>query len=175
MLWRRVGNQASEIANMVAPDIRRYINSELFSAEGGSSPFRPNSPLMGLAQSVTRCSKKETAKELQNDIDNLCIAHSKRAAASVKILPPMHWALLWSLVVVFLTLYLVFEGPEAVNSMGSMANGERLIFSLLAGLGSSLILVVQDLSKPVEGTYSLFGPLEERLKYLTNALQVPQR
>lgn len=76
---------------------------------------------------------------------------------------------------IFLALYLLFEGPEAASSVGNLVTAQRLIFALLAGLGSSMILVVQDLSKPVEGTYSLFGPLEERLKYLTNDLQASQR
>ncbi|CAD7698795.1 unnamed protein product [Ostreobium quekettii] len=168
IFWRQIEDKAPGISQGVAQKMRAYINGELCATTGNNSPFRPDSPIIGIVALLSTL-PKDPASELRQGLNNLSVAHTKRAAAAVAVLPLMHWVMLWALVLTFLGSYLIFETPESVVP-GDMVSSQRLIFALLSGLSSSIVLIVQDLSKPVEGTYSLVRPLGQRLKYLRDEL-----
>ncbi|CAD7698587.1 unnamed protein product [Ostreobium quekettii] len=167
-LWNRAKVQLPEALDEVAANLREYIEDEIYMTDRNVSPFYEGSPLLGLSMLLGKCQKKgKDVEGLLNMVETLSDAQNKRAAASVKILPPMHWVILWALVFASLVSTLVFE-PSAA---GDVMNGQRTVFAMLAGLASSIVLIIQDLTKPVEGSYSLLGSIKQRMDYLAQELR----
>ena len=78
---------------------------------------------------------------------------------------------LWSLVIAVLVSTLAFEAPPTSEAL----TAQRVAFSVFSGLASSIVLINQDLSRPVEGSYSIFGSITQRLEYLSVDLRRPKK
>ena len=65
-----------------------------------------------------------------------CHVQSTRQASACRLLPPVHWALLYSIGTLFVSTFILFE------TGGSFSNeGRHILFTVLCGLMSFVLVV----------------------------------
>lgn len=78
--------------------------------------------------------------EILQASQRLAHAQSERQATACRLLPPVHWALLYTIGSLFVSTFILFE------TGGSFSNeGRHILFTVLCGL-MSFVLVVSPLS-----------------------------
>ncbi len=66
----------------------------------------------------------------------MCCAQSARQATACRLLPPVHWALLYTIGALFVSTFILFE------TGGSFSNeGRHILFTVLCGLMSFVLVV----------------------------------
>lgn len=165
-LWRQAQIKAPDVVDEVAANLRTYICEEIYMTDKNRSPFYEESPILALSQIFTNRNRGSNSG-LSDMLQTLIQAQNQREAATVRILPTMHWVVLWSLVLAVLLSTLAFE----TAATGDAIIAQRVAFSVFSGLASSIVLINQDLSKPIEGSYSIFGRIKQRLEYLVEDLR----
>lgn len=166
-LWRQAQIKAPDVVDEVAMNLRTYICEEIYMTDKNRSPFYEESPILALSQIFTNRKRGGSNSGLSDMLQTLIQAQNQREAATVRILPTMHWIVLWSLVLAVLLSTLAFE----TAATGEAIVAQRVAFSVFSGLASSIVLINQDLSKPIEGSYSIFGCIKQRLEYLVEDLR----
>ncbi|GMH40907.1 hypothetical protein BSKO_08811 [Bryopsis sp. KO-2023] len=169
LFWYRCKKLDIGLEKNLRHAVRRYIETEIFFTEDKMSPFQEGSPLLEMYDVVE--AKLQNGLEtafIMKSLDSLGTAQSRRSGAATKVLPYIHWALLWAIVGVFVFTFLTFE---PFTSIDSVSDARNVIFAILCGISSTLVLAVQDLSRPIEGMYSLRREVKGRLGYLKAELK----
>lgn len=167
-----------ESVNTLGPDardilaqIRIYIDTEIYHPENQSPPLGD-----GYALSIIR-SKARNYRRAGTDVGDilhasqrLAHAQSERQATACRLLPPVHWALLYTIGALFVSTFILFE------TGGSFSNeGRHILFTVLCGLMSFVLVALRDLADPAEGVYNATALLETRLSYVCNMLDKYQK
>lgn len=167
-----------ESVNTLGPDardilaqIRVYIDTEIYSPENQSPPLGD-----GYALSIIR-SKARNYRRAGTDVgeilqasQRLAHAQSERQATACRLLPPVHWALLYTIGSLFVSTFILFE------TGGSFSNeGRHILFTVLCGLMSFVLVALRDLADPAEGVYNATALLETRLSYVKMMLDKYQK
>eukprot|EP01025_Chloroclados_australasicus_P023987 TRINITY_DN2415_c0_g2_i1.p2 TRINITY_DN2415_c0_g2~~TRINITY_DN2415_c0_g2_i1.p2 ORF type:complete len:174 (-),score=23.92 TRINITY_DN2415_c0_g2_i1:1806-2288(-) len=76
----------------------------------------------------------------------------------------IHWVMLYALGFMFISTFLIFE--TGINNPKEV----KYIFSILCGVCTSVILVLQDLGDPMGGMYTFRDNLEGRLQFVCKQL-----
>lgn len=167
-----------ESVNTLGPDardilaqIRVYIDTEIYCPENQSPPLGD-----GYALSIIR-SKARNYRRAGTDVgeilqasQRLAHAQSDRQATACRLLPPVHWALLYTIGSLFVSTFILFE------TGGSFSNeGRHILFTVLCGLMSFVLVALRDLADPAEGVYNATALLETRLSYVKMMLDKYQK
>ena len=147
-----------------------------------------------LMQQYHSCRRAGTdVGEILQASQRLAHAQSERQATACRLLPPVHWALLYTIGSLFVSTFILFE------TGGSFSNeGRHILFTVLCGLMSfvlcvrflhnvclllisdedfliSVLQALRDLADPAEGVYNATALLEERLSYVKVMLDKYQK
>jgi hypothetical protein len=158
-------------ARDILAQIRTYIEIEIQSPENQSPPLGEGLPLALIRNKARNYRRAGTdVGEILQASQRLAHAQSTRQATACKLLPPVHWALLYSIGTLFVVTFILFE------TGGSFSNeGRHILFTVLCGLMSFVLTALRDLADPAEGVYNATALLDERLSYITNMLDKYQK
>lgn len=132
---------------------RQYVDQEIGNVAEICSPFQRSSALNRLLQKTSQWQKDGVhTAGIVTLIKELMSCQSSRSAASVHILSPVHWIMMWTIGVFFVANFIIFETGTPGTS--SVLVEDRIIFAVLCGLSTSVLLVLHDLSDAENGTYS---------------------
>ncbi|KAK9835192.1 hypothetical protein WJX81_004896 [Elliptochloris bilobata] len=162
-----------ESVNTLGPDardilaqIRLYIEQEIFVPENQSPPLGEGHALAAIRAKARNYRRAGTdVGEILQASQRLAHAQSERQATACRLLPPVHWALLYTVGSLFVATFILFE------TGGSFSNeGRHILFTVLCGVMSFVIMLLRDLADPAEGIYNATSLLGERLSYITTML-----
>ncbi|KAK9864900.1 hypothetical protein WJX84_009860 [Apatococcus fuscideae] len=163
-----------EAVHVLGPDardilaqIQLYIEEEIYLPENQSPPLGEGFPLTAIRSKARNYRRAGTdVGEILQATQRLAHAQSERQATACRLLPPMHWALLYTIGSLFVSTFILFE------TGGSFSNeGRHILFTVLCGLMSFVLCALRDLADPVEGVYNATALLETRLAYLNSVLE----
>eukprot|EP01023_Acetabularia_acetabulum_P048210 TRINITY_DN5091_c0_g3_i1.p1 TRINITY_DN5091_c0_g3~~TRINITY_DN5091_c0_g3_i1.p1 ORF type:complete len:374 (-),score=55.34 TRINITY_DN5091_c0_g3_i1:411-1532(-) len=142
-----------------------YLEEELYGEKNVDSPFTQKSPLVRiLGQLAELRGRNVEVKSMVVEVEEIAKAQSKRLAVSAQILPQIHWVTLYALAFLFISTFLIFE--TGINNPKEV----KIIFSILCGVCTSVLLVLQDLADPLGGMYTFRDNLENRLQFVSRQL-----
>eukprot|EP01026_Neomeris_dumetosa_P014954 TRINITY_DN15573_c0_g2_i8.p1 TRINITY_DN15573_c0_g2~~TRINITY_DN15573_c0_g2_i8.p1 ORF type:complete len:274 (-),score=29.31 TRINITY_DN15573_c0_g2_i8:241-1062(-) len=142
-----------------------YLDDVLFGLKKIDSPFDRQSPLIRILKMLAELrQQKIEVKSMVVAVEEISRAQSRRLAASAQILPQIHWVMLYAIGFLFVSTFLIFE--TGVNNPREV----KYIFTILCGICTSVILVLQDLADPLGGMYTFRDNLEDRLQFVSRQL-----
>ena len=147
-------------------DCRRYIDDEI-QARDIDSPFRVDGAIMGLFNALlTLREEGKGINKMIASVEMLAHANSRRGALASALLPPLHWVMLASLVLLLLSAFLLFDSDFS-NPVGE----NRIIFAVLS---ATLLSILQArLSLPSAHTQCMrFDAVDCSLEAVSVSLQV---
>ncbi|KAL0018809.1 hypothetical protein WJX79_009039 [Trebouxia sp. C0005] len=167
-----------ESVNTLGPDardilaqVRLYIEEEIYAPENQSPPLGEGFALAAIRSKARNYRRAGTdVGEILQASQRLAHAQSERQATACRLLPPVHWALLYTIGALFVSTFILFE------TGGSFSNeGRHILFTVLCGLMSFVLCALRDLADPAEGVYNATALLDERLKYIIGMLDKYQK
>lgn len=162
-----------EAVNTLGPDardiltqVRVYIDQEMYQPENQSPPLGEGHALAAIRAKARNYRRAGTdVGEILQASQRLAHAQSARQATACRLLPPVHWALLYTIGALFVSTFILFE------TGGSFSNeGRHILFTVLCGLMSFVLVALRDLADPQEGVYNATALLAERLSYIVSML-----
>eukprot|EP01025_Chloroclados_australasicus_P016862 TRINITY_DN18615_c0_g1_i2.p1 TRINITY_DN18615_c0_g1~~TRINITY_DN18615_c0_g1_i2.p1 ORF type:complete len:406 (-),score=35.47 TRINITY_DN18615_c0_g1_i2:122-1339(-) len=145
--------------------IKAYLDEELFEKTNVDSPFSTNAPLVNILNLLTSLRQKDVeVKSMVAAVEEVARCQSKRLAESAQILPQIHWVMLYGLAFLFISTFLIFE--TGINNPKEV----KYIFTILCGICTSVLLVLQDLADPLGGMYTFLDHLQNRLTFVSQQL-----
>ena len=120
---------------------RLYIEEEIYAPENQSPPLGEGFALAAIRSKARNYRRAGTdVGEILQASQRLAHAQSERQATACRLLPPVHWALLYTIGALFVSTFILFE------TGGSFSNeGRHILFTVLCGL-MSFVLCVSSLS-----------------------------
>ncbi|KAL3142388.1 hypothetical protein ABBQ38_002723 [Trebouxia sp. C0009 RCD-2024] len=167
-----------ESVNTLGPDardilaqVRLYIEEEIYAPENQAPPLGEGFALAAIRSKARNYRRAGTdVGEILQASQRLAHAQSERQATACRLLPPVHWALLYTIGALFVSTFILFE------TGGSFSNeGRHILFTVLCGLMSFVLCALRDLADPAEGVYNATALLDERLKYIIGMLDKYQK
>lgn len=145
----------------VIKHVRRYVEHEI-QARNIDSPFRVEGAIVGLFEAlITLKQENKRISRMLSAVEMLAQANSRRGALAAALLPPLHWVLLASLCGMLLIAFILFDSDFPNNVAEN-----RMIFTVLSATLVSILQVLQDISAPDDGLYSVRDAMENRLTYV---------
>lgn len=170
LFWYRCKQRKIGLEKELKRSVRRYIDFEILFTEDKASPFQQGSALVEMFDVIDAKSLSGLdMSEIKATLEKLGLAQSNRSGATTRVLPYVHWAMLWGIAATFVLAFLTFEPFTSIDEVSGPRNAS---FAILCGMIFSLVLIVQDLSMPIQGIYSFRKEVKERLGYLRNELQL---
>jgi hypothetical protein len=116
---------------------RLYIDQEIYKPENQSPPLGEGHALNAIRSKARNYRRAGTdVGELLQASQRLAHAQSNRQATACRLLPPVHWALLYTIGALFVSTFILFE------TGGSFSNeGRHILFTVLCGLMSFVLVV----------------------------------
>ncbi|KAK9808341.1 hypothetical protein WJX73_003840 [Symbiochloris irregularis] len=167
-----------EAVNTLGPDardilaqIRLYIDEEIFAPENQTPPLGDGCALSAIRSKARNYRRAGTdVGDILHASQRLAHAQSERQATACRLLPPVHWALLYTIGMLFVSTFILFE------TGGSFSNeGRHILFTVLCGLMSFVLCALRDLADPAEGVYNATALLGDRLLYIQSMLDKYQK
>ena len=127
------------------PLSRLYIEEEIYAPENQAPPLGEGFALAAIRSKARNYRRAGTdVGEILQASQRLAHAQSERQATACRLLPPVHWALLYTIGALFVSTFILFE------TGGSFSNeGRHILFTVLCGL-MSFVLCVSTLSLPLK-------------------------
>ena len=119
------------------PFCRLYIEEEIYAPENQSPPLGEGFALAAIRSKARNYRRAGTdVGEILQASQRLAHAQSERQATACRLLPPVHWALLYTIGALFVSTFILFE------TGGSFSNeGRHILFTVLCGLMSFVLCV----------------------------------
>ena len=116
---------------------RLYIEEEIYAPENQSPPLGEGFALAAIRSKARNYRRAGTdVGEILQASQRLAHAQSERQATACRLLPPVHWALLYTIGALFVSTFILFE------TGGSFSNeGRHILFTVLCGLMSFVLCV----------------------------------
>jgi len=114
-----------------------YIEEEIYAPENQSPPLGEGFALAAIRSKARNYRRAGTdVGEILQASQRLAHAQSERQATACRLLPPVHWALLYTIGALFVSTFILFE------TGGSFSNeGRHILFTVLCGLMSFVLCV----------------------------------
>jgi hypothetical protein len=158
-------------ARDILAQIRLYIEEEIYAPENQAPPLGEGFALAAIRSKARNYRRAGTdVGEILSASQRLAHAQSERQATACRLLPPVHWALLYTIGALFVSTFILFE------TGGSFSNeGRHILFTVLCGLMSFVLCALRDLADPAEGVYNATALLDTRLSYIISMLDKYQK
>ncbi|KAK9817103.1 hypothetical protein WJX72_009594 [[Myrmecia] bisecta] len=158
-------------ARDILAQIRLYIEEEILVPENQSPPLGEGFSLSAIRAKARNYRRAGTdVGDILQASQRLAHAQSERQATACRLLPPVHWALLYTIGTLFVSTFILFE------TGGSFSNeGRHILFTVLCGLMAFVLCALRDLADPVEGAYNATALLDDRLGYIKAMLDKYQK
>ena len=116
---------------------RLYIEEEIYHPENQAPPLGEGFALSAIRSKARNYRRAGTdVGEILQASQRLAHAQSDRQATATRLLPPVHWALLYTIGSLFVSTFILFE------TGGSFSNeGRHILFTVLCGLMSFVLCV----------------------------------
>lgn len=116
---------------------RLYIEEEIYAPENQAPPLGEGFALAAIRSKARNYRRAGTdVGEILQASQRLAHAQSERQATACRLLPPVHWALLYTIGALFVSTFILFE------TGGSFSNeGRHILFTVLCGLMSFVLCV----------------------------------
>lgn len=116
---------------------RLYIEEEIYAPENQAPPLGEGFALATIRSKARNYRRAGTdVGEILQASQRLAHAQSERQATACRLLPPVHWALLYTIGALFVSTFILFE------TGGSFSNeGRHILFTVLCGLMSFVLCV----------------------------------
>ena len=116
---------------------RLYIEEEIYHPENQAPPLGEGFALSAIRSKARNYRRAGTdVGEILQASQRLAHAQSERQATACRLLPPVHWALLYTIGSLFVSTFILFE------TGGSFSNeGRHILFTVLCGLMSFVLCV----------------------------------
>lgn len=114
-----------------------YIEEEIYAPENQAPPLGEGFALAAIRSKARNYRRAGTdVGEILQASQRLAHAQSERQATACRLLPPVHWALLYTIGALFVSTFILFE------TGGSFSNeGRHILFTVLCGLMSFVLCV----------------------------------
>eukprot|EP00884_Botryococcus_braunii_P011500 jgi/Botrbrau1/20350/Bobra.0006s0019.2 len=146
--------------------IRVYIDTEIYSPENQSPPLGDGSPLALIRAKARNYRMAGTdVGDIIGAAQALAEKQNERQATAVRLLPRLHWALLYIIGGLFVCTFLLFE-----TGGGFSDEGRHVLFSVLCGLMTFVLCALGDLANPTHGIYNTTSHLDARVHYVQSLL-----
>lgn len=148
-----------------------YIEEEIYAPENQAPPLGEGFALAAIRSKARNYRRAGTdVGEILQASQRLAHAQSERQATACRLLPPVHWALLYTIGSLFVSTFILFE------TGGSFSNeGRHILFTVLCGL-MSFVLCVSSLGPAFNMFYySTFHVdlQQQSMPYLQEVVQGP--
>ena len=129
-MWRTV-------TTLRSAGCRLYIEEEIYHPENQAPPLGEGFALSAIRSKARNYRRAGTdVGEILQASQRLAHAQSERQATACRLLPPVHWALLYTIGSLFVSTFILFE------TGGSFSNeGRHILFTVLCGLMSFVLCV----------------------------------
>eukprot|EP00892_Ulva_mutabilis_P004603 jgi/Ulvmu1/2514/UM138_0018.1 len=146
----------------VIKHIRSYIDKEM-QAKDVDSPFSTDGSIVKIFDALLtlKCGEEKQISKLVECVEMLARANSRRGGIAASTLPALHWVMLSTLACLVLVAFILFDSDFEV-----VIDENRRTFAVIAGMFSTILAVLRDISNPDDGIYSFRDPMETRLSYV---------